>query len=87
MARPKGQPKLGGRQKGTPNKTTVVMKEAIMSVYADLQEEAGESHGHFKQWAKDNSTEFYKIAAKLIPQDINANVQAKLLPGSVDDFV
>lgn len=29
MARPKGQPKLGGRQKGTPNKATVKAREAI----------------------------------------------------------
>jgi len=27
MARPKGQPKLGGRQKGTPNKRTVELQE------------------------------------------------------------
>jgi hypothetical protein len=26
MARPKGQPKLGGRQKGTPNKRTLDIK-------------------------------------------------------------
>lgn len=29
MARPKGQPKLGGRQKGTVNKTTATAREAI----------------------------------------------------------
>lgn len=29
MARPKGQPKLGGRKKGTPNKSTAQAKEAI----------------------------------------------------------
>lgn len=27
MARPKGQPKLGGRQKGTPNKATLGIRE------------------------------------------------------------
>lgn len=27
MARPKGQPKLGGRQKGVPNKTTQGLRE------------------------------------------------------------
>lgn len=30
MARPKGSPKLGGRQKGTPNKVTVAMRKAIL---------------------------------------------------------
>lgn len=29
MARPKGSPKLGGRQKGTVNKTTATAREAI----------------------------------------------------------
>lgn len=29
MARPKGTPKTGGRQEGTPNKTTANAKEAI----------------------------------------------------------
>ena len=29
MARPKGQPKLGGRQKGTPNKVAQNAREAI----------------------------------------------------------
>lgn len=59
-----------GRKKGVPNKTTVVMKEAIMQVYADLQADTGKQHGHFKSWAEKNPTEFYKIAAKLIPISI-----------------
>lgn len=29
MARPKGQPKLGGRQKGVPNRSTANAREAI----------------------------------------------------------
>ena len=59
--------KTGGRQKGSPNKTTAVIKDAITTVYADLQAETGKDHGHFFTWAKDNATEFYKLAAKLIP--------------------
>lgn len=31
MARPKGQPKIGGRQKGTPNKSTAAARAAIAS--------------------------------------------------------
>jgi hypothetical protein len=59
-----------GRVKGVPNKTTVVMKEAITSVYADLQKGAGGKNAHFKAWAENNQTEFYKIAAKLIPLQV-----------------
>ena len=67
-----------GRPKGARNKTTVAMKEAIMCVYNDLQEEAGRENGHFVDWAKENPTEFYKIASKLIPIDLNANIDGEI---------
>lgn len=69
MARPKGSPKVGGRVKGTPNKTTASMKAAFESVYRDLQDKHGDGtpNGHFLSWALDNETDFYKLASKLIP--------------------
>ncbi len=39
MARPKGQPKLGGRQKGTPNKTTSDLREFIQELLDDNREQ------------------------------------------------
>ncbi len=59
-----------GRPKGVANKSTVVMKAAIMSVYEALQAKTGNDHGHFLEWAEQNSTEFYKLAAKLIPVQV-----------------
>lgn len=56
-----------GRPKGVPNKSTATMKAAIQSVYDKLQAERGGDHGHFLEWAKEEPTEFYKLAAKLIP--------------------
>lgn len=56
-----------GRPKGVPNKSTATMKAAIQSVYDRLQEKHGEPHGHFLEWAEGEPTEFYKLAAKLIP--------------------
>lgn len=41
-----------------------------MSVYADLQADSGKEHGHFLEWAKGAPTEFYKIAAKLLPLQV-----------------
>lgn len=67
-----------GRPKGLPNKTTLAMKAAISEVYAKLQDKSGGDHAHFQGWAEENPTEFYKIAAKLIPQDINANVTGQI---------
>lgn len=65
--------KTGGRVKGTPNKATATIKEAITSVYADLQATAGKEHGHFLAWAKDAPTEFYRLAAKLIPVQVGGD--------------
>lgn len=56
-----------GRPKGVPNKTTATIKEAIASVYAKLQDKQGGDHAHFLAWAEESPTEFYKLAAKLIP--------------------
>lgn len=63
--------RIAGRQKGTPNKTTVTMKAAIMAVYDRLQKGHAEPHGHFAKWAEENSDKFYThIAPKLIPVQV-----------------
>lgn len=62
--------KTGGRVKGTPNKTTASMKAAIQAVYDKLQDAAGGDHAHFLNWAQTEQTEFYKLAAKLLPIQI-----------------
>jgi hypothetical protein len=62
-----------GRPKGSPNKTTAIMKDAITAVYSDLQasvENADNANAHFLLWAKANATEFYKLASKLIPLQV-----------------
>ena len=40
MARSKGTPKTGGRQKGTPNKTTAAVKDYIAQVLSDYMQPA-----------------------------------------------
>ncbi len=69
--RPKGYPKSGGRQKGTPNKTTTAFREAVLHVY-----EAIGGDTQFAAWAKDNQTDFYRLCGRLIPQEVS------LPPGS-----
>jgi len=56
--------KTGARQVGTPNKITTAFKDAIRFVYEDIG-----SHVAFANWAKENPTDFYKIAARLIPTE------------------
>ena len=58
-----------GRPKGSPNRTTVAMKNAISTVFEDLQAgHGGEgAYPHFLAWAKANPTEFYRMAARQLP--------------------
>ena len=56
--------KTGGRQVGTLNKITATFKDAIRTVYEDIG-----GHAAFAAWAKKNQTDFYKIAARLIPTE------------------
>jgi len=57
--------KTGGRQVGTPNKVTSAFKDAIRFVYQDIG-----GHAAFAAWAKENPTEFYRIASRLIPTEM-----------------
>jgi hypothetical protein len=68
----KGHQKIGGKVKGTPNKLTRTVKETVLAVFDDLQ---ADPKANLLSWGKDNPTEFYKIAAKLIPTEVNANVE------------
>lgn len=61
----KNPPNKGkGRKKGVPNKITRAFKDAVLNVFNKL---GGE--GHMLVWARENPTEYYKIAARLIPQE------------------
>ena len=62
----KGMTKTGGRQKGTPNKLTTTFREAVLLTYHNIG-----GHEAFSNWAAKNRTEFYRIAARLIPAEIN----------------
>lgn len=67
MPFPKGKPrpKKAGRKKGTPNKLTKSVKEAIAIAFTELGDVTA-----LVAWARDNETEFYKIWAKLLPQEL-----------------
>lgn len=67
-----------GRKKGSVNKTTATMKAAIQSVYDKLQDSKGGDHQHFLTWAEENQTEFYKIASKLLPMQVEVDGEMKI---------
>ena len=61
----KGQAKVGGRRSGTPNKLTTTFRQAVLTTFENL----GGIDG-LTDWAAENPTEFYKIAARLIPGEL-----------------
>jgi len=63
MPRPfeKGNP---GKPKGATNKTTKLVKEVFADVFAELQ---NDPKAKLSVWGRENPTEFYKLASKLIP--------------------
>ena len=67
-----------GRPRGSANRSTVAMRSAITAVFEDLQ--AGhEGEGrfpHFFEWAKANPTEFYRMASRQLPVQIEAGSRA-----------
>ena len=61
---PRGQGKL--------NRT---VKETVLKVFNDLQDDPDVK---LESWAKAEPTEFYKIAAKLIPTEVAGNIDSKI---------
>ena len=60
----KGNKRGRGRPKGSPNKTTASIKQAMMLAFEGI----GGVPALIK-WAKTERTEFYKLWIKLLPQD------------------
>lgn len=48
-----------------PNKTTTAFKQAVLLCFEGIGGDKA-----FQKWAKKNPTEFYKIAARLIPSEV-----------------
>ena len=57
--------KTGGRQKGTPNKTTAALKDAILEAVEGAL--PGGKVGYLKWLAKNNSSAFASLLGKVLP--------------------
>ncbi len=64
-----GRKKEGGRVKGTPNKTTVALKEAIMNAFEKV---GGEDY--LVIVAKKDPKTFCALLGKVLPAEIKANL-------------
>lgn len=65
--------KFGGRTKGTPNKIPATVKQMVL---AALTAEGGIDY--LRQQARDNPTPFLTLLAKIVPQQINAEVEQRV---------
>ena len=76
MAKPKGSPKTGGRQKGTANKPNQEIKDMIREALDGAHEEGGVEY--LKARARDNPTAFLTLIGKIIPADVNAKLSGNV---------
>lgn len=65
------KPGEGGRPPGVQNKLTRTVKEAVLLAFNTLQE--NEEH-NLDAFAKKYPRDFYNIAAKLIPTEVQAKI-------------
>lgn len=69
VGRLKGQPKTGGRKKGTPNKTTALLKDAILKAAEGAGGKKG-LIGYLKTQAVKQPGPFMGLLGKILPLQI-----------------
>ena len=72
-----------GRPKGSPNKATKSVREHFATAFNLLQEDDAVN---LTSWGKDNPTEFYRLASKLIPLQV-ANDPDNPMPGTIIQII
>ena len=76
------QPGQGGRPHGAVNHLTKTVKETVLAVFNDLQ---SDPEAKLEAWAKREPTEFYRIAAKLIPTEMTGSVKQVIIVTDQDE--
>lgn len=77
MAKPKGSPKTGGRQAGTPNRATKALKDAILEA-AELaggqadDKQPGGLVGYLHGLADKQPAVFGSLLGRVLPLEVNA---------------
>ena len=69
--------KTGGRQKGTPNKTTALLKDAILKAAEDAGGEGG-MVGYLTLQAHENPSAFMSLIGKVLPLQVNASHEGSI---------
>lgn len=64
----KGQPKTGGRQKGTPNKLTAALKDMILQAAEQAHPEG--TVGYLRHQAVENPNAFMSLLGRVLPMTV-----------------
>lgn len=78
MAKPKGSPKTGGRQKGTPNKITGDLRSMVLGAL-----EGAGGQAYLQRQADTSPTAFLSLLGKCLPKEITGANGEPLVPGSI----
>jgi hypothetical protein len=70
--------KTGGRQKGTPNKRTALLKDAILEA-AELAGDKDGLVGYLKTQASANPGPFMALLGKVLPMQITGDAENPLV--------
>lgn len=68
----KGNP---GRPHGAVGKMSKTVRQSVLEAFEELQDDP---NVNLVSWAREEPTEFYKIAAKLIPTEIQGKIDNTL---------
>jgi hypothetical protein len=78
-----GKPKTGGRQKGTLNKTSALLKDAVFEAADTAGGKAG-LVGYLTLQARENPVAFMGRLGKLVPSQIAADVTQSVATVTAD---
>lgn len=73
-----------GRPPGQANKTTLIVKEAFKEAFQAIG--GAQALADWAARSEKNRTEFYKLAARLIPTEITGADGKPLMPSTKDDI-
>ncbi|CAN5261502.1 hypothetical protein BH10PLA2_BH10PLA2_00470 [soil metagenome] len=72
--------KTGGRFKGTPNKTTAAVKEALSVAFDKIG-----GIPALVEWGQLNQADFYRLWIRLLPQEVTADMTIARVPTTAED--
>lgn len=64
--------KTGGRKKGTPNKTTALLKDAILQAAEEAGDKGG-MVGYLKKQATENPQSFLPLLGRVLPMQVSGD--------------